>query len=784
MVYRNLLKAALVAAAGVASLHAFADGTQYGNEVGVGLVGVFGTNANQAGRYNGLNTTGVDVVGEFACTNRAPWESDDASYFDATGYNLIFQTGRGLANFSPNAASTSNDLVNNGSVAVDFGKQGTWEAGLSYDAITYTGNVIDSIYNVNGGQATLNSGLIPFGGATAATPGPVTKTALTIPVLNASGAMQPVQTGTRRDILAGIFKYISGDWTFSGAFHHEYKEGSMEESFTGPWGGTAFALPIDYTTDRYDLVAAYATRMNQVSLQYTFSRFHDGNSFVNLPYPFSNTATPYQLASAYSTPPSSTAQYLTLMAATNTVPNTRINLNLRLGLEMQDDQFAPDTADPNPQGAPGLSNLNAALQGTTANSLDARAEVIQGNIRVNSQPIANLDANAYYGYDRRIVRENQYKVFTGNTGGESDAAFTGTSFVVPQQWLKQDAGFDVGYRIDPKSNTKLTVAYRYDDLERSNAQVGSSNTNTESVTLTSTMGALVYGRLSYEHAERSGALNYLTPWANLEGPPASAATLAYSGAYYQAPMTSNAVKLMADYPATERMSASLFLQYKDDNYTYPPAVAIGPNVPPLTGNGGGIKQDINLTVTPSVSYRPRDDVRLYAFYTFERIYFDNIGNGACSTAAQAATAACSGSAGYFQNKYTSNVNTAGLSGDWKVNDNLKLTAQYIYAHGSVMFGQYNGVFVSVPTQSYQNVTNYPDINSTMNSLRLTTAYKLTPQTDLLFEATWSYYKDNSWYDTASSIQGAGTTTVSILTPGYTSPNYNVGTLMVGVKYHF
>jgi MtrB/PioB family decaheme-associated outer membrane protein len=784
MVNQNLLKAAMVAIAGMVSLHAFADDTQSGNEIGVGLMGVFGTNANQAGRYNGLNTTGLDVVGQFACTNRAPWESDDTSYFDATGYNLVFQTGSGLANFSSNPASTSNDLVNNGSVAVNFGKQGTWEVGLSYDAITYTGNVIDSIYNVNGGQATLNGGLIPFGGATAAAAGPITKPTLTIPVLNASGAMQPVQTGTRRDIIGGVFKYISGDWTFSGVFRHEYKEGSMEESFDGPWGGTAFALPIDYTTDRYDLLAAYATRENQVSLQYTFSRFHDGNTFVNLPYPFSNTAVPYQLGAAYSTPPSSDAQYLTFMAATNAVPNTRFNLNLRLGLETQDDQFAPDTADPNPQGAAGFSNLNAALQGTSANSLDARAKVIQGNIRVNTQPMANLDADAYYGYDRRLASENQYQVFTGNTGGSGDMNFTSSSFVVPQEWLKQNAGFDVGYRLDPKTNTKLTFAYRYDDVERSNAQVGSSNTNTESVTLTSTMWGLVYGRLSYEYADRSGALDYLTPWANLEGLPASTATLAYSGAYYQAPMTSNAVKLLADYPATQQLSASLFLQYKEDNYTYPPAVAIGPNVPPLTGVGGGVKRDSSLTVTPSISYRPREDLRIYAFYTFEQIYFNNIGNGACSTAAQAATVGCLGSAGYFQNKYTSNTNTVGLSADWKANDNLRLAVQWTYAYGSVMFGQYNGVFVAVPTQSYQNVSNYPDINSAMSNLRFISDYKLTPKMDLLFEASWSYYRDNSWYDTAQSIQGAGSAAVSILTPGYSSPNYNVGTLMVGVKYHF
>ena len=92
---------------------------------------------------------------------------------------------------------------------------------------------------------------------------PRTSAFYTGPALAATGAMLPVQTGTRRDIIGGDFKYIFGDWTFTGAFRHEHKEGSMEESFDGPWGGTAFALPIDYDTDRYDASAAYNTRLYQ-----------------------------------------------------------------------------------------------------------------------------------------------------------------------------------------------------------------------------------------------------------------------------------------------------------------------------------------------------------------------------------------------------------------------------------------------------------------------------------------------------------------------------------------
>jgi len=55
---------------------------------------------------------------------------------------------------------------------------------------------------------------------------------------------------------------------------------------------------------------------------------------------------------------------------------------------------------------------------------------------------------------------------------------------------------------------------------------------------------------------------------------------------------------------------------------------------------------------------------------------------------------------------------------------------------------------------------------------------------LLLQGTWSYFHNNDWNDTASSIQGAGSKTISILTPGYGAPNYSVATLMAGMKYKF
>jgi hypothetical protein len=804
MTTRNALRVFTVAATCLAPLIAFAEDPPAAaqadvsppasiapplhGDIQIDVGGVMGQNPNQAGRYTGLNTNGLDTsISEINLLGRAPWNSGDARFYELSGNNLTFQTGdhlgTGLDRDSNWASGVHNGLANNGSLEFKAGVQGAWQIGAYYDAITYTGNVIDSLYNINGNVVMLNNGLAPWGGATATKAGAVT--AFTIPQLAATKAMLPFQTGTRRDIIGGDFKYILNEWTFTGAIRHEHKEGSMEESFDGPYGGTAFALPINYDTDRYDLTAAYTTPRFQGMIQYTFSHFSDNTNFIALPYPTSNTAAPFQRSAAYSTPPSNDAHYLTFQAATDAVPLTRINVNARVGLEVQNDEFAPNTADPNPAGATGFGSLNPhTLEGTTTSSPDMMAEVYQLKLSAASHPFTDVTTRIYYGLDGRSVSLNQYQVNTGGTGGSSDSSLAGLAFVVPQDWLKQNTGAEVGYRFLPESDTKLTVGYRLDAVDRSNAQVGHSATNTGTVALSSELGSQVNGKLSFDYADRTGSLSYLTPWINLDGLPS--ATPTYSGAYYQAPMTSEAVTMRVDYMPLQSLTTEFFLQFKNENYSYPagtnytnPAGTV--TIAPLSGAGAGVKQDYALTVGPDFNYRPTTNTNFHAFYTYELLFFNNLGNGACSTVN---TGTCAGSAGYFQNNQTSGTHTVGLSGEWQVNEKLKLRAEYTFSYGTVMFGEYNGVFVSNPTLSYQNVSNYPDINSLMNNIRMSATYELWPNLDLILVGTFTSFHNNDWDDTANAIQGAGTTAISILTPGYNSPNYNVAAVMAGVKFRF
>jgi hypothetical protein len=202
-----------------------------------------------------------------------------------------------------------------------------------------------------------------------------------------------------------------------------------------------------------------------------------------------------------------------------------------------------------------------------------------------------------------------------------------------------------------------------------------------------------------------------------------------SGAYYQAPMTSNGVTLRADYSPGGAFSGGLQFKAVNEGYRYPSTIG-GPVLTPanLVNQVQGVKSDYNFTVGVDGNYRPVEGVNLHAYYTYEQIYFSNQGNGACADSN--APPLCTGSAGFFQNKQTTDVDTVGVSGDWQATDRLKLGLNYTFSYGAVMFGQFNGVFVPLNsiTQTYQNVVNYPDNKSVMNAITVKASYQLTPNT--------------------------------------------------------
>lgn len=757
-------------------------------EVSIGAQWLGGHNTGQAGRYDGFTTSGLDFLLGFSMEKRAGWDTGDTHYFSLSGSNLDFQTGSHLARgFRDNSytSDTYNKLGPNASLNLAFGEQGKWGVTASYNAISYTGNIISSLWTVNNGVGYLNNNMLPFGGASN---NPLTKGTVTSwNVTTLTPNFDQVQTGTRRDQIEVGGKVELDQWTFATNIQHEHKQGSLEESMRATYGGMAFTLPVDYDTDRFDVSASYISTDYQALIQYTYSRFADNNLGVTLPSPvslasLSASSGPYAQAAFYSTPPSNSAHYLTVMLSDKLTPKTRAVFNGRVGLELQNDTIPPNSADPNLSSTLGnptytwFQNLNSSNQGTSVTSPDAKAWTYQANVSLSTELAAHLDARATYSLDGRNVDINVYKVW--GDGHSQDGTASIASYVVPQNWFKQKADVELGYLVLPESSTKVTLNYSFNNTNRTNAQVEHSITNTVSLNVSSMLGKDLMARFGYEHGDRSGTMHYGTAWGNLEtGVPEEAGTP--SGAYYQAPMSSDAVNLRLDYAPIGDLSGGLFFRAVDNHYRYPAvdsaATPTNSGTWNLAGRGQGITRDYNLTVGPDISYRPSDNLNLHVYYTYERIFFDNRGNGACS---ESNTGGCAGTIGYYQNKYTSDMHSAGFSGDWRVSDKLKLAGEYNMSFGSVIFGEYNGVMVSTVTQAYQNVVSYPDINSRMHDFKLSAVYSFSDNIEGSLIYRYSMFNNDDWqYVSVPAIATTNTgTAISILNAGYASPNYNVSSI--------
>ena len=153
---------------------------------------MFGKNTGQYGRYNGFTEEGLDAAGGFSSVTRAAWDSSGTSYYEFGGSNLNYQFGDHLGTAvcptvepatypvvnernqqlqRPQLLSkTANDLGPNAALNFSIGDQGHWGLTGYYDAISYTGNIIDSIYTVSGNHRAISTAaFMPWGGATSPT---------------------------------------------------------------------------------------------------------------------------------------------------------------------------------------------------------------------------------------------------------------------------------------------------------------------------------------------------------------------------------------------------------------------------------------------------------------------------------------------------------------------------------------------------------------------------------------------------------------------------------------
>lgn len=744
---------------------AAAPAKQYTNEIDVG-VRYQSSTSPLYGRYTGTDSKGFGSLGGFHLESTMTPASGAPLKVEATGTNL---------NFQPDHQGPNNALAPESEVNVSAGQQGIWKAGAYYNAITYTGQKFLTPYTASGNLAP---GQQAFGGQTI-----TGYTAAGVPILSpvpAAGAagtaayyvnhaFPEFQTtaGTRRDIGGVDGKYIIDAWTITTGFRHEHKEGTTLQTMYTSNAGIAFPQPVNYDTDRYNVTAAFNTRRLQAQLGYNFSKFSDNASFFTSPYLFATSATA-QSVSVYSQPPSNFAHYVNGAAGYNLTPTTRITSNFQYGLEMSDGALGAGTATPLSEIGGAASAARLALNPGG----DQMARVYNANLGVTSRPMAGLDVKVGYGIDGRENSSSPMTVY-GNSHGDGAPALIGN--ILQQNWTKQKATLEAGYKVLP--NTKVSVGYRLDDVHRSAGAVaslpmsslgwvGHSTENTEWIKVSDHSLAQLDSSVTYEHAVRTGLME-LAPGS---GTVTNGQVQNSSMPFYEAPRTSDRVKLRADYMPADQWTIGANARYEANHYNYSSTIT-------------GTQRDYNTSAGPDITYSPTKAISLHGFYTYEEIYYVNRGNGVPSTLNKnygwsAAT--------------TDSVHTAGVSADWQVSERLKVGAEYTFSYGDIGYNLYDGGLAlnTATAASYYNVSNLPTIDSSMHSVKLRAEYKLTDAITLMGGYGFDMYKDNDWsYGwspvMASNASGlAAPLGVNTFTSGENQSSYRVHSLYTALRLRF
>ena len=727
------------------------------------------------GRYNGLATgSGGEAGGAFNVQSKDAWDSGKTQYFQFWGNNLDFSP----KHMAPEAM-----------VGGKFGYQGQWGVSAFYDAITYTGNTIMSPFVTNGNNGTVAAGLQPYGGA--GINGPATSLTSTYYLSNAAGiaaltnAEVPTKTETRRDIVSATGNYRMGDWSFSSTLRHEHKEGTLEQTYYAGISGIPFAESIDFDTNRYSVSAAYSTKRLQGQFSYTYSSFSDGYPSWNAPYFYSPTSAPYQLGSSYALPPNTSSHTFLGSGGYNLWGNTRLTGNVRVGLELQNDALAPFSAT-----TPAQMNNPATYAALAMNpaGLNGQATTYGGNFQITSNPIQYLDLRAAYNIDSRDNQTDYYRIW-GNS--HPDGTVTAANFYTafPQNWTKQNAQVEAGYKLLPASNTKLTLGYTYDDVDRSAAVVGRSNESTLSAKISSAPLSGLDGSVGYEHGNRNGQVHYWMPWSILNsGAAGNNGSPAFNSSYpsvpyYEAPRVSDSIKVRGNYMPAESMALGVFGRFTNNAYKYPGTTPWTTTqvagTPPVAGGWDGTTRDQNITAGPDFSYTPSKSLTTHLFYTFERVFYENHGNGV-QPIYPAATPTASG---HWSASTTDDIHTVGLSAEWKYNDKLKLGTGYTFYYGNVSYALYNGVVVANPTASYQNVQPMPDIPASMHSFKVFSEYELTPNMVWGLGYGYDMFKDNDWAYSWGAVTQTSLTS-GTMTTGVTAPSYRVHSVASTLRVKF
>lgn len=763
--------------------------TSYHQTVEAGLIAVDEDSA-KFGRFNGLGESGVYPVINFELGTGETYNSSQTGFWLAKGRDV------GL------------DTVN---LQAEFGRHGDWEAYVEYDQIPVFRN--DDTVTIFRGAGSTNLTLppewTPAPGNVANDPPTYFGDVRDFDDLYTPGVLKDVDIRHDRKIikvLAG--KVIDNNWSMSGSYRHETKEGVKMTGVTmGLSGGNprAFLLPepIDTVTQQANATIAYTTGDLQLQLAYDLSLFTNNDEILMFSNPYNGLAAHDSDSwwsnggeGGYSLPPSNQAHKIIATGGYSVTDTMRLSAELALGRMTQDEDFLAYTVNPN----------LVVTEPLPRDSLDGEINTTLVGLRLTDRPMSKLNWGLSFRYDDR---DNKTPVdlfnYIRNDSQDQPTNLAGNSYRYNEPLSYQEIVYaaDVGYAVT--SDLNISGGLERQEVERTYSEVEESEENTLKLGARWRMTDTIHGSLKYAHGDRSGSdynvFEVMHSGFTEEYVAANCTNMSLMQRcweyhpnlrkYYLGDRERDKVNLSLTAMPTARLSIGFHATITNDDYSMngaatDPAYTNDNGYWADTGNANadgdinatnqlGVRTAENGSYTVDLAFMANEGLNLYGFFTREKIATDYYGHQTQNS---------------NNNPSAETSTTFGGDREWRIQTDDDYDTIGIGIKQSLMG---NRLEVGADITRVMSTTSYtytigsgltgaplPDIEANQTTLSLYGKYMVNK--DLSVSARYIYDKydaDEFGYDDVALNQMN-----NVLTMGDQTPNYKVQAFAVSARYRF
>jgi MtrB/PioB family decaheme-associated outer membrane protein len=529
-------------------------------------------------------------------------------------------------------------------------------------------------------------------------------------------SLRDVSIETERKRLQAKFSYSPvRKWEITAHLKHEKKDGRQDLGTTFGFSETAILpVPVEYQTNELGLGIGYTGKKLQAQLAYDGSFFKEDNGRGQV---WQNPFVDPSDPNGFgqlARAPDNDYHKLSATLGYDALEHTRVNAHLAVSRLTQNESFLPYTVNP---------GLGAPLP---TNDLDGAVKNTLIRLGVSSRPLPRMQVNANYTFSHRdnYSSRGTYDYVVTDLFNAA-VARENLPYSFKQQLFRSNAAYRLSNRSD------MSLGFDYDKMERKYQEADDTEEKTLWGKLRFRPNESVDASVKYTYADRNNS-NYDSV-AQIIPPQNQLMRL-----YNLADRTRNKVSGALSITPTSALTLGLSADYYNDDYD---------------NTTLGLTKAKGSSYTADLSYFINENLTTTAYYTREVLKSDQAGSQGF------------GNPDWFMDDENAS-NTTGVGINWTaIPDKLDIGADLVYS-------DYTGKI------DYDNTVDYPDLESTLISVRLHGTYRMKNNISVKLAYRFEDYSEDDW-----AKDGIGVATLpTVLGLGADTQDNDVHVIAVSIRY--